>query len=267
MEPARSRLRVPRTERANRSATGFSCTGRCFRGLPGGSRLPDGADLGPRRARAPGARRSPAGARGPAGVRDAAAAAGVRARAARARSTPLAPTPRGRGSSSSSAIWMAFRAAPLRRLSHARKSRGRSPRPGRGGYGRRAPRRLPAAWPGVGSSSSRTPGAGEQLASRRLRRERLLGLDPDRLGVADGDGHAHAGRAERQLRELEDLARLLAELRLLLELLAVESQSIARSCSAGGSSSRRCSRCAPAPDADWYVATRTARGRPRRGAA
>src|SRR5581483_1659147 len=47
----------------------------------------------------------------------------------------------------------------------------------------------------------------EQLA-RPLRRERLLGLEPDRLGVPDEDRHTDAGRLDRQLRQLHDLARL-----------------------------------------------------------
>src|SRR5581483_9155657 len=41
----------------------------------------------------------------------------------------------------------------------------------------------------------------EQLA-RPLRRERLLGLEPDRLGVPDEDRHTDAGRLDRQLRQL-----------------------------------------------------------------
>src|SRR5579884_3006954 len=61
----------------------------------------------------------------------------------------------------------------------------------------------------------------EQLA-RPLRRERLLGLEPDRLGVPDEDRHTDAGRLDPQLRQLHDLARLGAELRLLVELVAVE---------------------------------------------
>src|SRR5918996_5372305 len=40
--------------------------------------------------------------------------------------------------------------------------------------------------------------------------------------MADEDGNAHAGRADRQLRKLQDLPRLLADLRLLVELDAVE---------------------------------------------
>ena len=50
----------------------------------------------------------------------------------------------------------------------------------------------------------------------------VLGLDPHRLGVADEHRHADGRRADRQLGQLEDLARLGAELRLLVELVAVE---------------------------------------------
>ena len=60
------------------------------------------------------------------------------------------------------------------------------------------------------------------MRSRIGRRERRLRLDPDRLGVADDDRHAHARRAHGQLGELEDLACLLAELDLLVVLEAVE---------------------------------------------
>ncbi len=61
----------------------------------------------------------------------------------------------------------------------------------------------------------------EQLR-RLLRRERLLGLDPHRLGVPHEHGDADAGRADREVGQLEDLLGLLAELLLLLELDAVE---------------------------------------------
>ena len=64
--------------------------------------------------------------------------------------------------------------------------------------------------------------AGEDRG-RLLGGERLAGLEPDRLRVADQHGDAHARRAHRQRRQLEDLARLLAQLLLLLELDAVEA--------------------------------------------
>ena len=63
---------------------------------------------------------------------------------------------------------------------------------------------------------------GGQQLSRARRLERLVGLEPHRLGVADRHRNAHAGRADGQLGQLEDLARLLAQLDLLVELLAVE---------------------------------------------
>ena len=53
-------------------------------------------------------------------------------------------------------------------------------------------------------------------------RERRLRLDPHRLRVTHDDGHPHARRAHREIGELEDLARLLAELDLLVVLDAVE---------------------------------------------
>ena len=53
-------------------------------------------------------------------------------------------------------------------------------------------------------------------------RERRLRLDPHRLGVTYHDRHPDARRAHRQVGELEDLARLLAELDLLVVLDAVE---------------------------------------------
>src|SRR5581483_3254958 len=61
---------------------------------------------------------------------------------------------------------------------------------------------------------------GEQRL-RQLRRERPVRLDPDRLRMADEHRHAHRRRADRQLRQLEDLARLGADLRLLVGLVAL----------------------------------------------
>ena len=81
---------------------------------------------------------------------------------------------------------------------------------------------MPAALPGDGNSSSRTDGAAAEQRACLLGRQVVLGLDPDRLGVADHDRHAHARRLDRQLGQLHDLLRLGAELRLLVELLAVE---------------------------------------------
>ena len=81
----------------------------------------------------------------------------------------------------------------------------------------------PAAPPGVGNCSSVIPGAPARIDGRLLGRERLARLEPDRLRVADEHGHAHARGAHRQRGQLEDLARLLAQLLLLLELDAVEA--------------------------------------------
>ena len=80
----------------------------------------------------------------------------------------------------------------------------------------------PAAPPGVGNCSSRIAGRVGEDRRRLLGRERLLRLDPDRLGVPDEHRHPHARRADRERRQLEDLARLLAQLLLLVELDAVE---------------------------------------------
>ena len=66
------------------------------------------------------------------------------------------------------------------------------------------------------------PGRAGEHRRCLLGRERLLRLEPDRLGVPDEHGDAHAGRAHRQRRQLEDLARLLPQLLLLVELDAVE---------------------------------------------
>ena len=125
-------------------------------------------------------------------------------------------------SSTSSAIWIAFSAAPLRRLSLARKSARPCSTVGSRRMRPTSTSSTPAALPGDGNSSSpHRRRRGEQLA-RALGSEVVLELDPDRLGVADHHRHAHAGRLDRQLGQLHDLARLVAQLRLLVELLAVE---------------------------------------------
>ena len=67
------------------------------------------------------------------------------------------------------------------------------------------------------------PGSAGEDRRRLLGRERVRRLEPDRLGVADEDGHPHAGRAHRQDRQLQDLSRLLAQFLLFLELDAVEA--------------------------------------------
>ena len=97
----------------------------------------------------------------------------------------------------------------------------------------------------------RTPGAALEQLPCALGRERLLRLDPHRLRVADQHRHAHARRADRQLGQLHDLPRLLADLRLLVELLAVEVPVhgeilLARLPSHGAVHPLR-----PAPETDW----------------
>src|SRR5207244_4168994 len=64
-------------------------------------------------------------------------------------------------------------------------------------------------------------GSGEDLR-RLLRPPRLLELGPDGFGWSDHRGLADARGADRQVGQLHDLARLLTELRLLVELDAVE---------------------------------------------
>ena len=102
------------------------------------------------------------------------------------------------------------------------RARARSRPPDRAGSGRRGPRRRrpPCPESGTPRGAQSRPRAGTSRACSG--RERLLGLEPHRLGVSDRHRDAHAGRAQRQLGQLEDLARLVAQLRLLLELLAVE---------------------------------------------
>ena len=110
---------------------------------------------------------------------------------------------------------------------------------------------MPAALPGEGKSSTRTDGAPASSSRARSGEQLVLGLDPDRLGVADHDRHADARRLDRQVGQLHDLARLGAELRLLVELLAVEvpvhpQVVLVRRLVARGVSIA----CAPAPDTD-----------------
>ena len=80
----------------------------------------------------------------------------------------------------------------------------------------------PAADPGVGKFFERHVGRRLEDRARLLRRERLLCLDPDRLAVADEHRRADAGGLDRQVRQAEDLAGLLAEFQLLVELVADE---------------------------------------------
>ena len=138
--------------------------------------------------------------------------------------------------SSTSAIWIAFSAAPFLRLSLARKRA--SPFVGRRVSADPADEHLvdPRLRPsGVGTSGrrrTRTLGASLRIACV-LRRERLLELDPDRLRVADEHRDADAGGADRELGQLQDLARLGAELRLLVRFVAVPVPVHHRLCSDG----------------------------------
>ena len=125
---------------------------------------------------------------------------------------------------STSAIWIAFSAAPLRRLSQARNSA--SP------FGAASSARMrptstsspPAASRGVGNSGRREDAHARRLLEdlgRLGRRERLLELHPDRLGMADEHRHADARGADREVGQLEDLAGLGPELRLLVGFVAL----------------------------------------------
>ncbi len=67
----------------------------------------------------------------------------------------------------------------------------------------------------AGSSSTVTPGAAAS-SSRARSGERLACLHVDRLGVAVHDRHAHAGGADPDRGVVEDLARLVDELELLV---------------------------------------------------
>ena len=65
-------------------------------------------------------------------------------------------------------------------------------------------------------------GSVRQESPRNLRSEVLLRLDPDRFRMADQHRYAHARHGDRQVRQLQDLARFGAELHLFVEVLAVE---------------------------------------------
>ena len=102
-----------------------------------------------------------------------------------------------------------------------RTGRGRSRPSDRGGSARRAHGRSRRPCAARGHPRAGRPATREELG-RRLRRQRLLRLDPDRLGVPDEDRHADAGCRDRQVRQPQHLAALLADLRLLVELDSVE---------------------------------------------
>ena len=95
------------------------------------------------------------------------------------------------------------------------------------------------------------------MRSRIRRRERCLRFDPHRLGVAHDDRDSHARRADGQIGKLEDLACLLAELDLLVVLEAVELPVHAQLMIVGVLRPELGTASEPAPDTDWYVATRT----------
>ena len=101
------------------------------------------------------------------------------------------------------------------------RARGRSRRARSGRMRPTSTSSVCAAARGVGTSTTlhRRGRAQQRLGLRGG--ERLLRLEPDGLRVADEHGHAHGRRADRQLGQLEDLARLRAELRLLVRLVAV----------------------------------------------
>ena len=172
----------------------------------------------------------------------------------------------GASASSSSAIWIAFSAAPLRRLSPPGRAGGRYPSRSR----RIRPistSSTPAASPGVGNSLEADARRRPEQLRRLLGRERLDGLDPHGLGVSDHDRHADARRRDRQVGELEDLPRLGAELRLLVELLAVELP-VHREVVLAGGVARSCSmRWRPRPTPTGRSRAARARGRPPRAAA
>ena len=81
----------------------------------------------------------------------------------------------------------------------------------------------PAACSGVGTSESSTPGASASSSRARCRGDRPgeAGVDLER--VAGEDRHADAGAGDLQLRDLQDLAALVAELLLLVGLVEPSS--------------------------------------------
>ena len=172
-------------------------------------------------------------------------------------------------SSNSSAIWIAFSAAPLRRLSLERYSA----RPfSTAGSCRMRPTRTsssPAAAVGVGNSGrsrTRTLGASEELAAS----SGASGSSSSTQTASEWPTmhrHAHARGRDREVRQLEDLARLRAELRLLVRLVAFP-RPVHHEVVVGRRFPASCSmRWAPAPETDWYVETRTLSPRPGRGVA
>ena len=66
------------------------------------------------------------------------------------------------------------------------------------------------------------PGHGREQLARPLGRDRIAGLDVDRLGVARHDRHPDGGARDPQVRQVEDLAALRDDLPLLLGVAVVE---------------------------------------------
>ena len=246
-----------RYREGTRPPSASSSTGPCSRATSSptsGSRRPLGR---PDRARASGLRRSAAGRGGHAREGAERRARGVRARARacaarwRLGASPLAEVARQRAPTSSSAIWIALSAAPLRRLSHTRKRTRPFSAVGSDRIRPTMTSSTPIAWPCAGIFSSRKPGRCREERARLGGDSGVVGLDPDRLGVADDDRNADAASRYRELRELEDLARLLAELDLLVELDAVEVPVHAQRWSSGSSARRSSIALKPAPETDW----------------
>ncbi len=194
------------------------------------------------------------------------------ARSSRPRSRCPCRGPRRRAreasASTSSAIWIALSAAPLRRLSPTRSRHRPFSAPGSAPDAADEHVVLPRRLPGRGA---RRPGAcpvQPSSSSRRRRRERLLRSrsTPPRRGRRHR--HAHAARADRQLRELQDLPSLVAQLRLLVELDRRRSPSPCREIVLCAGASRAPSlRRRPRPTPTGTSPRALVRARLRRGAA
>ena len=194
-------VRLPLSRRASRPTSASSSTARSSRATS--SPTSASARFGPRAGSSSPGSSSAGCCRSPrASARRCCGSSRRRSRPRRCRSAlrRLKP-PRACRASRSSAIWIAFSAAPLRRLSHDDEER-------EAVLGRRvvadpADEHVVAARcvaRASGTASSLTPGRRAEDRGRLLRRERLLGLDPDRLGVPDEHRHADARRAQRQRR-------------------------------------------------------------------
>ena len=140
-----------------------------------------------------------------------------------------------------------FSAAPLRRLSPTtKKFSDVSGRRGRGARGRRPSRRgppTPAAWAPPGRRGSgtrqRLVASSRSTCARTSRGSRR---------VADHHRHAHARRRDAEVREAEDLARLVAELDLLVGVaLLADAPSIGTTLNASVFAWTRARPCASRP--------------------